>query len=32
MKIALIEPLRISKDLLNDLAAPLRAAGHAFTA
>ena len=32
MNIALIEPLRISDVLLNELAAPLRAAGHTFTA
>ena len=32
MNIALIEPLRISDVLLNELAAPLRVAGHTFTA
>ena len=32
MKIALIEPLNIPSDLLDTLSAPLKAAGHVFTA
>ncbi len=32
MNIALLEPLRISRELLEELSAPLRAGGHAFTA